>query len=551
MEVKRGAGGIILRPMVAALLLAWTVTWNATTTVVGPDGDPDVRATTLAATWQETGDEFSYTLDYGAGGPATRISCPLGHAAGFLAGELDREDCRVEERPSGADSFRPGFGDSVWDSARFPFDLLAKASEEVPFMLAGVAGEAGLPPTAARPLLPGLAEETELSDASGTITVGKRVEYEGAVWLGDSPAGIVSGRVTTRMYYEMETESRGVWQPFTTQTLDFHQVGWLLPPPPPAPPADRPTAVVSTSLGSFEIELYTDAAPETAGNFIRLAVAGYFDHTACHRVVVGFVDQCGDPTGTGWGGPGYQFGNEVDGGVRHDQWAVSMANAGPDTNGSQWFVAMGRIPRLDGGYSVFGTVVAGHEVVKAINRTAADASDRPLEPVVIHSVAVEGHDGPAPIPAPEATMEEALALAGQAEYRVVWGDPEDAERPTHEVVPAVAGDAVSVELVALGDEGSESVRTLTFSFAGETPTLSPHDGAPAVEGVPWALPGSWLFGVEGEWEIVAWPGEAAAGDGEGTLFHLAWRGWTEGLKVPVAGLVAYREFPEEEEGEAG
>jgi len=118
--------------------------------------------------------------------------------------------------------------------------------------------------------------------------------------------------------------------------------------------------------GEFTIQLHADKAPQTVNNFVFLATQGYYDGVTFHRVLEGFMAQGGDPTGTGGGGPGYEFPNE-DSDLRFDKaGVVAMANAGRDTNGSQFFITFGPQPRLDGGYSVFGQVIAGMEVVNGI-----------------------------------------------------------------------------------------------------------------------------------------------------------------------------------------
>jgi cyclophilin family peptidyl-prolyl cis-trans isomerase len=122
-----------------------------------------------------------------------------------------------------------------------------------------------------------------------------------------------------------------------------------------------------TERGEFVTELYASQAPMTVENFVNLARSGFYDGTTFHRVIPGFMAQGGDPTGTGTGGPGYSFGDEFSPDLRHDGPGVmSMANAGPGTNGSQFFITFGPTPHLDGRHSVFGRVVEGMEVVQSI-----------------------------------------------------------------------------------------------------------------------------------------------------------------------------------------
>ena len=127
------------------------------------------------------------------------------------------------------------------------------------------------------------------------------------------------------------------------------------------------TATFKTQKGDFAVELYADRAPRTVENFVNLARAGFYDGTTFHRVINGFMAQGGDPTGTGTGGPGYQFADEFHPSLRHDSAGVlSMANAGAGTNGSQFFITYGPTPHLDDRHSVFGKVVSGMDVVRSL-----------------------------------------------------------------------------------------------------------------------------------------------------------------------------------------
>jgi cyclophilin family peptidyl-prolyl cis-trans isomerase len=127
------------------------------------------------------------------------------------------------------------------------------------------------------------------------------------------------------------------------------------------------TARFKTERGDFVVELHADRAPLTVENFVNLARAGFYDGTTFHRVINGFMAQGGDPTGTGTGGPGYQFRDEFDPSLRHDGPGVlSMANAGAGTNGSQFFITFAATPHLDNRHSVFGRVTEGMDVVRSI-----------------------------------------------------------------------------------------------------------------------------------------------------------------------------------------
>jgi peptidyl-prolyl cis-trans isomerase B (cyclophilin B) len=145
-------------------------------------------------------------------------------------------------------------------------------------------------------------------------------------------------------------------------------------------------ATLHTNHGVLEVELFDDDAPKTVENFRKLAADGFYDGVVFHRVIPDFMIQGGDPTGTGMGGPGYTFEDEFN---EHkvDRGALAMANAGPNTNGSQFFVVTAEAtPWLDGKHTVFGRVTSGMQVVDTISQVATDASDKPLEAVVIERV---------------------------------------------------------------------------------------------------------------------------------------------------------------------
>ena len=127
------------------------------------------------------------------------------------------------------------------------------------------------------------------------------------------------------------------------------------------------SARFKTERGDIVVELYADRAPRTVENFLNLARAGFYDGTTFHRVISGFMAQGGDPTGTGTGGPGYQFDDEFHPSLRHDGPGIlSMANAGAGTNGSQFFITYGPTPHLDNRHSVFGKVTEGLDVLRSI-----------------------------------------------------------------------------------------------------------------------------------------------------------------------------------------
>lgn len=126
-------------------------------------------------------------------------------------------------------------------------------------------------------------------------------------------------------------------------------------------------AILKTDKGEIQLDLHADKTPLTVANFVNLAQRGYYDGVTFHRVIADFMIQGGDPTGTGRGGPGYRFEDEFDPDLRHDGPGVlSMANAGPGTNGSQFFITHGATPHLDDHHTVFGRVTAGQDVVDSI-----------------------------------------------------------------------------------------------------------------------------------------------------------------------------------------
>ena len=174
------------------------------------------------------------------------------------------------------------------------------------------------------------------------------------------------------------------------------------------PGNSKPTATLRTSEGDIRITLYPDHAPKTVANFIGLAegsreysqpnAAGgdsgpFYDGSVFHRVISGFMIQGGDPTGTGRGGPGYQFEDEFHPDLRFDRpYLLAMANAGPGTNGSQFFITVGPTPHLNRRHTIFGEVADAESraVVDAIATTTTDRTDRPLNDIVIQRVEIAG-----------------------------------------------------------------------------------------------------------------------------------------------------------------
>jgi len=160
---------------------------------------------------------------------------------------------------------------------------------------------------------------------------------------------------------------------------------------------ERMTAVFETSMGNFEIELFAKECPETVWNFVNLAegrqvtqkTGNFYDGLIFHRVIEGFMIQGGCPDGIGTGGPGYRFKDECQPALKHDVPGIlSMANAGPGTNGSQFFITLVPTPHLNGRHTVFGKVVKGMEVVSSIGKVRTGPRDRPGTDVVINKLTI-------------------------------------------------------------------------------------------------------------------------------------------------------------------
>ena len=151
------------------------------------------------------------------------------------------------------------------------------------------------------------------------------------------------------------------------------------------------TATFETTMGKVEAELYTDTAPMTVNNFVFLAREGFYDGAIFHRIIPGFVVQGGDPTGTGTGGPGYKFRDEdIPAHRSYEKGTLAMANSGPNTNGSQFFICLenltGKLPK---NYTIFGKVTAGMDVVDGMARVPTDRGDRPTQEIAMTRVSVE------------------------------------------------------------------------------------------------------------------------------------------------------------------
>lgn len=164
-------------------------------------------------------------------------------------------------------------------------------------------------------------------------------------------------------------------------------------------------AILETSLGKIKVRLFDDKAPKTVANFVGLAegtiewthpqtkekkTAPYYNGTIFHRIIPNFMVQGGDITGTGTGGPGYRFEDEIHPELKHTKpGMLSMANAGPNTNGSQFFITTVPTPWLDGRHAVFGEVVEGYDVVESMSKVSRGSNDKPREDIVLQKVTIE------------------------------------------------------------------------------------------------------------------------------------------------------------------
>ncbi len=156
-------------------------------------------------------------------------------------------------------------------------------------------------------------------------------------------------------------------------------------------------AIIKTNMGTIEVELFADQTPKTVENFVGLAEKGYYNGIIFHRVIKDFMLQAGDPTGTGRGGASFwggKFEDEFVSDLKHDTpGMLSMANAGPNTNGSQFFITLVATPWLDGKHTVFGKVINGMDVVYAIGKVKTVAGDKPVDEVVMEEVIIEKRAG--------------------------------------------------------------------------------------------------------------------------------------------------------------
>lgn len=153
------------------------------------------------------------------------------------------------------------------------------------------------------------------------------------------------------------------------------------------------TATISTNMGTIEVDLFEKETPQTVKNFVKLSQEGFYNGIIFHRVIPQFVIQGGDPTGTGTGGPGYKFNDEITN-RKFEKYSLAMANSGPNTNGSQFFITTGDVQEsnlrfLDGKYTLFGKVTSGFDIVDSISRVNTDENDKPVTPVTMESITIQ------------------------------------------------------------------------------------------------------------------------------------------------------------------
>lgn len=242
---------------------------------------------------------------------------------------------------------------------------------------------------AARDFFIALAEEVglDIDQFTSELDGGTYAEYvsgseqeAAALGLPGTPSAIVNGQIVAGESLPRDFDA---WEAFVKDEIKLKELAARqyksVPEMVINPDARYLAHVEMASGGKFTIELLPKSAPLTVNSFVFLAKNGWFDNITFHRVIPGFVAQTGDPSGTGRGGPGYYIPNEIDKSLSHDEkGVVAMANAGPNTNGSQWYITYGDVSQLDGNYTIFGKVIEGMDVVEAI--TPRDPSRNPTAP---------------------------------------------------------------------------------------------------------------------------------------------------------------------------
>ncbi|MBC8514729.1 peptidylprolyl isomerase [bacterium] len=454
----------------------------------GPDGESPKSEISATASWESGEEGFVYSLAY-EGAQTYSLSCPWEAQEDFLVGKLD-EACQLRISHPDNDTPETVGTPEQREDAYFPFHLLTRSFQDDQGVWRMREGSQHI--------------DWVQGDGAEQPTM-RRQRYYGAFQPGSKTLPIRSGRVTTRMDVGSPGPEGVRWMPFVTSEMAFH-VGDAALPPLSSAQRPNPELLIRTSQGEMLVELFMNETPLLAGNILALVRSGYYSGTICHRVVEGFVNQCGDPTGTGWGGPSYSIPDTFSPENRHDPFVLSMANAGPDTNGSQWFIPVERTERvenLDTKHGVFGKLVWGEEVALAINGMEVSEGDRPKSPQFILEIReVAPWIAPSePLPAlvsdlrflqTEGAFVWGSRTLGTAVGRAVW----DGETRSLQLEGTLEhgenlGQPVGISLYL---EGGFSLATLGGKLEIETP--SPTEGN-------W--PGSWVW--EGEiWRLLAWPG---------------------------------------------
>jgi peptidyl-prolyl cis-trans isomerase A (cyclophilin A) len=222
--------------------------------------------------------------------------------------------------------------------------------------------------------------------AAGGLTVGALALFGG----DDPPAEPVAGPTPTPTQEETMAEPPGVaCGGEVPAAADERKPSYDDPPDMQLSEGADYRAVLRTSCGRIEVDLFEDRTPITVNNLVFLAREGFYEGTLFHRVIAGFMNQGGDPEGTGMGGPGYQFEDEIVDELTFDRPGLfAMANAGPGTNGSQFFITAAPAEHLDGLHTIFGEVVEGMEVAERINQLETGPNDKPIETVYIESIQI-------------------------------------------------------------------------------------------------------------------------------------------------------------------
>lgn len=242
---------------------------------------------------------------------------------------------------------------------------------------------------------------------------------------------------------------------------------WSQPPDMTIDPSKIYLAKLKTAKGDITVQLFADKAPNTVNNFVFLAQQGFYDNTTFHRVLEDFMAQGGDPTGTGSGGPGYTFGDEIDPTTKFDHAGLlAMANSGPDTNGSQFFITFGPTPWLDGNHTIFGEVIDGADVLDQLTRRDPDQSPDftgdAILGVEISEVAASQLPTPTPLPtpfSPDASADDHFMASLPAEERVnYWNTaPANVLEPGTVYLATFRTDAGDIVVELMADKAPQNV----------------------------------------------------------------------------------------------